>query len=170
MLSIPELNRLQEPKKLKECRICGLYKNQNPAIDQTKASSVFWVGLSAVKFDDESQKLPLSADTRSGELIARIESLYSESISFYKTNLVKCLPLNNKTGKIRYPLKKEMSKCFPNLTYEFEEIQPRLVFLLGKQVSDFVLTEIGLSEKSTNSDFQYQSYKFGNVEFIPIHH
>ena len=63
-----------------------------------------------------------------------------------------------------------MSKCFPNLTYEFEEIQPRLVFLLGKQVSDFVLTEIGLSEKSTNSDFQYQSYKFGNVEFIPIHH
>jgi uracil-DNA glycosylase len=51
--------------------------------------------------------------------------------------LVKCLPL--KEGKIRYPSKAEMEDCIPNLITELNHFKPRVVFLLGKQVSDFVL-------------------------------
>lgn len=144
--------------------------NQYPALDHTKASSVFWVGLSAVRFDESSHKVPLSADTRSGELIAKIEAEFVDKISFYKTNLVKCLPLNVKTGKIRYPLRNEMSKCFPNLSSEIDTIRPKLIFLLGKQVSDFVLSEFNIDAKNSPSDFEYPSYASGIVKFIPVHH
>lgn len=170
MQFIQELSQLQEPKKLKHCRACGLYLNQYPALDDKKESSVFWVGLSAVKFDESSHKVPLSADTRSGELIAKIESQFEDKISFYKTNLVKCLPLNVKTGKIRYPLRKEMAKCFPNLISEIDTINPKLIFLLGKQVSDFVLSEFNIDTKNSLSDFEYHAYESGSVKFIPISH
>lgn len=170
MRSIRELNQLQEPEKLKHCRACGLYLNQYPALDETKESSIFWIGLSAVLFDESEHKAPLSADTRSGGLIAQIESRFVDEVSFYKTNLVKCLPLNAKTGKIRYPLKKEMSKCFPNLLSEIDTIKPKLIFLLGKQVSDFVLAEFNINTKKSPSDFEYHSYSFGNMKLIPIHH
>lgn len=170
MQSIQELKQLQELKKLKHCRACGLYLNQYPALDKTKSSSVFWVGLSAVKFVETSHKAPLSADTRSGELISKIEAEFNDKVSFYKTNLVKCLPLNIATGKIRYPLKKEMSKCFPNLRSEIDTIKPKLVFLLGKQVSDFVLSEFNIDEVDKKSDFDYVTYESEGVSFIPIHH
>lgn len=67
-------------------------------------------------------------------------------------------------------MKKEMSKCYPNLITEIDTINPQLVFLLGKQVSDFVLSEFDIDPKSTSSDFEYQSYTSGRVKFIPIHH
>lgn len=170
MQSIQELNRLREPKKLRQCRSCGLYLNQYPALDDKKESNVFWVGLSAVRFDVFSDKIPLSSETRSGGLIAKIESEFENKVSFYKTNLVKCLPLNVKTGKIRYPLRKEMSKCFPNLFSEIDSIKPKLVFLLGKQVSDFVLSEFDISKNDSYSNFKYSSYSFKDVKFIPVHH
>ncbi len=115
-------------------------------------------------------KLPLSPDTRSGGLIYSIESEFRDRLSFYKTNLVKCLPLNSKTGKIRYPLKKEMQKCFQNFEVEIEVLKPSIIFLLGKQVSDFVLSRYMFKEYRLDNNFKYESYRLENVELIPVHH
>ena len=126
---------------IKSCNQCILCNNQHPVLQKCNNADVFWVGLSAVKVSD-SMDIPLASNTNSGKLIHSIEFFNSE-IDFYKTNLVKCLPL--KDGKIRYPSKEEMKTCFPHLENEINSINPRLIFLLGKQVATFVLNKYRVS-------------------------
>lgn len=116
----------------------------------------------------EEEKQPLSPYTRSGALINEIEKPYIEDISFYKTNVVKCLPLAN--NKIRYPLKHEMEKCYPNLVDEIEALKPSMIFLLGKQVATFVLGKQSLGSFSLNDNFEYDSYTINNILYVPVHH
>jgi DNA polymerase len=109
----------------------------------------------------------LSNNTNSGKLINSIE-FFIPNVNFYKTNIVKCLPL--KEEKIRYPFKKEMETCFFHLENEIDSLNPRLIFLLGKQVSEFVLNKYGIKEYSLNDNFEYKSFKVGNYRLVPIHH
>ena len=111
--------------------------------------------------------MPLSTNTNSGKLINSIE-FFIPNVSFYKTNIVKCLPLEGE--RIRYPSKKEMETCFFHLENEIDSLNPRLVFLLGKQVSEFVLNKFGIKEFTLNDNFEYQSFEIGNISFVPIHH
>lgn len=152
----------------KACKSCGLNIYQEPAFDQFKRSHIFWVGLSAVQFDEGQEKLPLSPFTPSGALIHSIERPLKRHFSFYKTNLVKCAPLHK--DKLRYPLAHEMEKCFPNFEWELEHLNPRMVFLLGKQVSDFVMAKLGLPRPSFNGHFEYETFHKENMKFVPIHH
>ncbi len=142
--------------------------NQEPIYDKRSMADVFWVGLSAVKFDDDEEKLPLSRLTPSGALIHRIEEGYKTELTFYKTNLVKCVPL--KEDRIRYPLEHEMEKCFPNFEWELNLLRPSTVFLLGKQVSTFVLKKLSGHKPSMNEEFEYSAFDINGINFIPIHH
>jgi len=126
------------------------------------------VGLSAVQFDENSVKLPLSSSTNTGALIERIELPFRRSVSFYKTNLVKCVPLKN--DRIRYPLEHEMEKCYTNFEWELETLTPSIVFLLGKQVSTFVLKKFSIRNVMLNDGFDFQSYHINNIDFVPVHH
>lgn len=153
-------------KYIKSCNQCVLCNNQSPVIQQCDNAEVFWVGLSAVRVSD-SRDIPLSNNTNSGKLINSIE-FFIPNINFYKTNIVKCLPL--KDEKIRYPLKKEMETCFFHLENEMDSLNPRLIFLLGKQVATFVLNKYGIKQYSLNEDFDYTSFDIGKYRFIPIHH
>src|SRR5574337_681941 len=105
----------------KACKSCGLNIYQAPVFDKFKKSNVFWVGLSAVQFEEGQEKLPLSPLTPSGSLIHSIEAPMKKWFSFYKTNLVKCAPIQE--DKIRYPVAHEMEKCFPNLLWELDHLQ-----------------------------------------------
>ena len=153
-------------KHIKSCNQCALCHNQSPLLQQCNRAEVFWVGLSSVKVTD-SREIPLSKNTNSGKLINSIE-FFIPNIDFYKTNIVKCLPL--KDDKIRYPIKKEMETCFPHLKNEIDSLNPSLIFLLGNQVSEFVLNKYGIKEFSLNDNFEYKSFKVGNYRLIPIHH
>jgi DNA polymerase len=154
--------------KSRVCKACGLYLNQLPVFDEQKTSSVFWVGLSSVLMGINDVRLPLAPSTRTGSLIERIENDYKQELSFYKTNIVKCLPLENE--KIRYPKKHEMQKCYPNLVEEIEHLRPTLVFLLGKQVATFILEQHSTKIVSLSNSFDYTSFQIGKVTYIPIHH
>lgn len=123
-------------KEIFSCRNCNLYLNQLPLIDNKKECNVMWVGLSAKKVNNLEKGYPLSEDTNSGKIINEIENTLP-NIKFYKTNLVKCLPLDN-NEKIRYPNKQEMNACINNLIKEIEILKPKIVFLLGNKVSSFV--------------------------------
>lgn len=129
---------------------------------------MFWVGLSAVAFNDDEEKLPLSPFTRSGALVAEIEKSFYKDLIFYKTNLVKCLPL--KKEKIRYPLQHEMEKCYPNLELEIKELRPSTVFLLGKQVASFVFEKLGGEEVAFSETFRYKGLTVNGVTYVPVHH
>lgn len=156
------------PKKSKVCKACGLYLNQLPAVDEKRKADVFWVGLSAVAFSNDEEKVPLSPLTRSGALIANIEAAYLDQLAFYKTNLVKCLPLTR--DKIRYPVQHEMEKCYSNLESETIQLHPKVVFLLGKQVASFVLRQLDVSAYSLDENFRYESFKLNGITYVPVHH
>lgn len=149
------------------CTNCDLRFNQKPLIDNLVIPKIFWVGLSAVKVNSDLDSKPLSEVTNTGKLINNIESNFKDII-FYKTNLVKCLPLLN--NKIRYPNKNEMSKCFNNYQLEFDFMSPKLIFLLGKQVSEFFCNHYNFNFNRFNDDFKYEEFTHNDSIFIPIHH
>lgn len=150
--------------QIEKCKNCPLYKHQAPLLDNKTEADIFWVGLSAVKVTCTKSESPLSQKTNSGKLISEIE-LNNKYAEFYKTNLVKCLPLEN--GKIRYPKKHEMQSCCQHLETEISEFKPKLVFLLGKQVGDF-LTEIKNHKLSDN--FEYTPFYKDDTIYVPVHH
>jgi len=162
-----DLNRIILPCK-KRCKSCGLYLNQLPIFDTKEQSQIFWVGLSAVQIADDNEKRPLSADTASGSLVAAIEEPFINELHFYKTNLVKCLPLRD--NKIRYPIEEEMEKCFPNFENELEIYKPSIVFLLGKQVATFISKKYSVGKMNLNGQFNYDSFSYNGVTYVPIHH
>lgn len=169
MASISSQVSSQEHKIcLKNCKTCGLDIFQAPIFDQIKPSTIFWVGLSAVKFAPDEEKLPLSSSTASGSLVHTIEAPFIDKLSFYKTNLVKCAPMLG--NKLRYPLKTEMAKCYPNFQWELETLKPKTVFLLGNQVASFVLDKLSHHKPSFSNGFNYQSFDIEGIHFIPIHH
>lgn len=90
--------------------------------------------------DDE---IPLSIETNSGLVIHEVGMLL-EDAKCYNTNLVKCLPLDEKS-KLRYPNQKEIDACFVNLEKEIAELSPKIVFLLGEKVYSSVGRHLNLT-------------------------
>lgn len=152
---------------IKRCKKCNLCDIQEPLLDTFHSASVMWVGLSAVRVDDVCSSKPLSSETRSGGLLKEIESRLPK-ISFYKTNLVKCLPESN--GKIRYPTKKEMKVCSPHLYNEIGKVSPKIVLLLGKKVAEHVFKENRFDNLVLDKDFKYIENKKDNTIYVPVHH
>ena len=123
-------------KKVENCNKCGLCQNQRPLLDKEDRCDVMWVGLSAKRFDDLNNSIPLSNDTNSGKIIELIENELTD-LKFYKTNLVKCLPLDE-NNKLRYPTPKEMQACINNLLIEIEILNPKIILVLGKLTFNFI--------------------------------
>ncbi len=153
-------------RSISSCTACSLHTNQKPLLDHERRADVVWVGLSSKKVEDYEVETPLQADTNTGKLVAEIEA-QCPSQTFYKTNLVKCLPLNDK-GKLRYPSISECSLCYPHLLTEIKEVRPSIVFLLGSKVADFVLKKIGF--ESPKLSYDYETFFFQGVRYVPIHH
>ena len=122
--------------KISNCKECDLCTNQKPLMDRLRECDVMWVGLSAKRVKDVNVNYPLGNNTNSGRLIEEIERK-NPNIKYYKTNLVKCLPLG-KDDKIRYPTQEEMKVCIKNLFIEIEWVKPKTIFLLGDIVYKFV--------------------------------
>lgn len=119
-----------------KCNNCNLCNNQLPLLDNIKKCDVMWVGLSAKKVQNINNSIPLENNTNSGKIIEQIE-LKLPKYSFYKTNLVKCLPLD-KNNKLRYPTIDEMNKCIDNLIYEIEAVKPKVIFVLGRKNYNYI--------------------------------
>lgn len=97
---------------------------------------MMWVGLSAKNDKSGNRLSPLDSNSNSGKVVDMIEA-QRENLSFYRTNLVKYAPLDER-GKLRYPNPSEMAAAIPDLMREFREYQPKVIFLLGGRVGDFV--------------------------------
>lgn len=153
-------------EQIRKCQKCGLCFNQKPLLDKKKKCEVFWVGLSAKKVLSDVD-IPLSPDTNTGKLIQKIEELLCE-VTTYKTNLVKCVPLNEQS-KLRYPNKKEMDTCFENLQTEIAELSPKIVFLLGEKVYSSVGKHLNIDFHKWN-EFDYYYKEYEGTYYVPIHH
>ncbi len=153
-------------EQIKKCQKCGLCFNQKPLLEGKKECQVFWVGLSA-KMVRTEKETPLSPDTNTGMLIQKIEEKLGK-VDTYKTNLVKCVPLNEQR-KLRYPNRKEIDSCFCNLQKEIEELSPKIVFLLGERVYSSVGKHFNIEfDKWNEFDYYYKEYE--GIYYVPIHH
>ena len=153
-------------ENIKGCERCELCKNQCPLLDKRRDCQIVWVGLSAKK-TEKNDEIPLSPETNSGMLIKRVEELCS-NVTTYKTNLVKCLPLDEQK-KLRYPNNKEIDSCFVNLKNEIDELKPRIVFLLGEKVYSSVGKHLDIKFEKWNAyDYCYKEYE--RTCFVPIQH
>lgn len=153
-------------KKISECNKCGLCFNQKPLLDNFKYSDVMWVGLSAKKVESLFDETPLANNTNTGKIIEAIEEKFY-GVSFYKTNIVKCLPLDEKQ-KLRYPTLLEMEACSENLSKEVKNIRPSIVFLLGSKVSDFVFQQHKKNTKSLRKE--NNSWVYDDTIYFAIQH
>ena len=123
-------------KRISKCQKCNLCHNQKPLLDNNQNCDVMWVGLSAKKVDDINKSIPLDNDTNSGKIIETIEKSIPD-VKFYKTNLVKCLPLDQ-NNKLRYPTQTEMNACINNLIIEINELNPKIIFVLGRNTYNYI--------------------------------
>lgn len=151
---------------IKSCKKCGLCIHQSPLIDTAQDGSVFWVGLSAKKTTCANER-PLSPLTNSGEILCKVEEKCT-NIPMYRTNIVKCVPLDEK-GKLRYPSIEEINQCLPHFDEEIASLSPKVVFLLGNQVVDAISKHYSISLKKWRG-FSYSFTKYNNMYFVPIHH
>lgn len=153
-------------EEIKACQKCGLCQNQKPLLDKERECDVFWVGLSAKPVKSENE-IPLAPETNTGMLIQKMEDILYD-ISTYKTNLVKCVPLNEEK-KLRYPNKKEIESCMGNLQKEINELSPKIVFLLGEKVYSSVEKYLDIKfDKWDEFNYSYKEYE--GVYYVPIHH
>ena len=153
-------------EQIYKCQKCSLCFNQKPLLDLEKDCQVFWVGLSAKKIKSH-QETPLSSETNTGMLIHKIEKL-CENVSFYKTNLVKCLPLTEQK-KLRYPNRKEINCCFEHLVSEINTMSPKIVFLLGEKVYSSVAENLKIEFEKWD-EFEYRYKEYNGIYYVPIHH
>jgi DNA polymerase len=149
-----------------KCHRCGLCEHQSALLDDAKVCQVFWVGLSAKKITCDGEK-PLSPTTNSGSILCDVEKRCGD-VAMYRTNLVKCLPLNE-IGKLRYPNKSEIDSCLPNLGSEINELSPRIIFLLGTKVMDAIGRYYSLAFDKWN-EFEYAIKRYKNMYLVPVHH
>lgn len=63
-----------------------------------------------------------------------------------------------------------MEKCYPNLESETSELNPQVIFLLGKQVATFVLSKLGVSDFSLDENFKYKGFTIKGITYVPVHH
>lgn len=153
-------------EELRLCSSCALCQQQSPLLAAPKQSQIFWVGLSAKKLTYEGEG-PLAATTASGKLLGRVAAS-CPGISFYATNLVKGVPLDEHQ-QLRYPKKQEIAACFPNLAKEIQILAPKIVFLLGTMVTATVEQQFGLTFKGWEG-FAYNYLQYEKVYYVPIHH
>lgn len=144
------------------CRKCDLHKNQKTIFSNIIKSDIMWIGMSAQQNKNDFEFEPLDKRTPSGKFICSVEDELPDYL-FYKTNLVKCLPLDFE-NKIRYPTNKEYSICFDNLLKEIELVEPKFIFLLGGSVSKFVCKKFNVKKE------KYVLIPYKDKFFIVIDH
>ncbi|MDD2208038.1 MAG: uracil-DNA glycosylase family protein [Bacilli bacterium] len=149
---------------IKKCKKCSLYLNQSPLIQEKSKGDILWLGLSAKKISDKAE--PLSNNTNTGKIIEMIESKIKYKT--YKTNLVKCLPLNN-DNKLRYPTLLEKNACYSNLALEIKSLKPKIIILLGSDVADYIAKKLNI-EIAKPINYNFGLIKYNNIFYIHIYH
>lgn len=149
-------------EKISKCKKCDLCKNQPPIISPIREADIIIIGISSQKNSETKVFTPLDSSTNSGKFISLLENSMPDK-TFYKTNLVKCAPLNS-GGKIRYPSQEELEKCFSHLENEIEMVKPKIIITLGNQVASFVSEKFGIKLE------KYVLTKFNGVSILPIDH
>lgn len=162
------MNKNCKESKITKCNRCSISCNQKPLIDRLRKADIMIMGISA-KMKETEDEIPLSENTNSGKLIKMIEERLLEenhNILCYRSNMVKCVPLNEK-GKIRYPDSLEIENCIDNLVYELSIVRPKIVVLLGRLVEKHLkkkINELGYNTITIHHPSYIHVYRKKEIE------
>ena len=134
------MNKNCKKNRITKCNKCDISCNQKPLVENMKKSDIMFLGISA-KMKEKEDEMPLSENTNSGKLIKMIEERLLEENNNHRSNMVKCVPLNEE-GKIRYPDNLEIENCIENLEYELNIVNPKVVVFLGRLVEKYLKKKI----------------------------
>jgi uracil-DNA glycosylase family 4 len=131
-------------RRIVHCSICptlvGCRTRPVPGEGSVPAHIMF-IGEAPGRFGADKTGVPFTQD-RSGLLFRRVLSalavLASESLSYYVTNAVKCLPADT-AGRNRTPTTSEIKNCSNHLKREIDFVRPRVIVPLGRTASRLVL-------------------------------
>jgi DNA polymerase len=151
------------------CTRCPLHKYQIPAVEKVRGKiDVFFVGLSAVLFKSEDEKpVPFPLTSRSGKFVHEILDDLPD-VRTYKTNLVKCAPVQGKS--VRYPDNSEMESCMHNFILEIEKYEPKKIVLFSGQVFRFVWKELNVKGETCPPLKSFPRFFWKGVEFMACPH
>ena len=162
------MNKNCKESKIIKCNKCDISCNQKPLVNNMRESDIMFLGISA-KMKETEDEIPLSENTNSGKLIKMIEEKLLEennNVSCYRSNMVKCVPLNEK-GKIRYPDSLEIENCIDNLVYELSIVKPKVVVLLGRLVEKHLkkkINELGYNNITIHHPSYIHVYRKKEIE------
>lgn len=139
-------------------------------------AKIFFVGLAPGRNGADVTGVPFTKDP-SGVLLQEslIKSGFSvesdpknefpKLLDVYITNIVKCNPKDDK-GNNRSPSDEEIKNCIPYLKREITNINPTIVVLFGKIVTQYIL-DIRIKKFL---DFHNSLIKLENRQYIPFIH
>lgn len=155
-------------ERISMCHRCTLFVHQPPLLDTRRTATIMVVGLSA-KIIHNSTEIPLDNCTKSGHLVSRMEEIAKQNgYTLYRTNLVKCVPLDE-NRKLRYPTLKEIDLCFENLLLEMEQLNPRIIIFFGRIVRTAFEERLMLHMKETENG-QFSICKAHGRCYIATYH
>lgn len=63
-----------------------------------------------------------------------------------------------------------MDNCFENFRVELQSQSPKIVFLLGRLVSDFIFEKFDLVKVDLKNGFKYRVAEAEGIKFVAVHH
>jgi len=132
-----------------QCTFCELYAGRNkPVFARGNGRDVFICGMCPGPEENQIGKPFVGT---AGKILDVILDRVFSSSDFYITNLVKCFVQPG------LPLRKEwMSACLPYLLVQLHLIQPKVIILLGGDVSQYLLgTDARIGQLRTMDNLFY---------------
>jgi DNA polymerase len=162
--------------RCKKCKTISSTRNKIVFGFGDNKANIFFIGLAPGRNGADLTGVPFTRDP-SGVLFqdAMIKAGFSlekdrmnekpRLTGVFVTNLVKCNPKDN-NGNNRVPTIIEIQNCIPYLEKEIEFIQPRVIVLFGRIVTESLLNKkIGKFKEVHNIPIEIK-----NIIWIPFYH
>ncbi|RCS59671.1 uracil-DNA glycosylase [Parvibium lacunae] len=139
-LSAPSMTLPVLTETVKACRLCGLCQTRTQTVFSAGYEQAAWMLIGeAPGAEEDQQGQPFVG--QAGKLLDNL--LFSIGLSRHATtpseavyiaNVLKCRPPNN-----RNPAPEEIAACQPYLTQQIEQVQPKILILLGRYAAQTIL-------------------------------
>ncbi|MCD6483037.1 MAG: uracil-DNA glycosylase [Candidatus Aenigmarchaeota archaeon] len=155
-------------EKIKVCKACSLWQNRTNAVpgEGNLNAKIMLIGLGPGYWEDQKGR-PFVG--KAGQLLNQLlESVGLKRENVYITNVVKCIPPNNR------PTEEQIATCTSlYLKKQIEIISPKIIITLGEIATRWVFLRYGLKYTSMGKLHGKPikvSNIFGVLTIIPMYH
>ena len=156
----PTANLMSLEKIVSNCTKCELHKTRNKTVfgDGNTSAKILFIGEAPGREEDKEGK-PFVG--RAGRLLTEVlDSVGLSRKNIYITNTVKCRPPSN-----RNPSDEEVEYCADYLEKQIEEINPKIIVLLGRIAADRIIKNENSMSELRKKTFFLESKNIPTIVF-----